>query len=235
MKKILLLSFIIFSILVNYGFSFSFEKIELQAPLSSDAVKEIGSALRFNQTSPAASLGILGFNAGVNIKMFNLTKDEWRNAIGDSTVPSMLITPQLVLSKGIIMGTDLEIMYMPVIGGSVGVGGAAVKFPLMSGSIVKPTIALRLAYSTLLQKTNFSYNNTDISLSISKGFPFITPYALVSMHNTKLKSSDLGFNKSEKCFEYGAGAKVSLGLFNIIGSIMLGEAQNYNLSFNIGI
>lgn len=240
MFKIMMVMAVVLAFLSFESFAFDFEKININDSLKEkdNVVKEIGSALRFNQTIPAASLGITGFNAGINFKVFSLSRDDWGEILEtDKKLPSSLVAPQLTFAKGLFMGTDVELMYMPVIGGDVAVGGAAVKFPVMSGGMVKPTIAMRLAYSTLLQKTNFDFTNYDLTLSISKGFVLVTPYALVSMHNTSIKVSDENYNfsVSERGLDYGVGAKLNLGLFNIIGSVMLGEGQNFNLSFNIGL
>jgi hypothetical protein len=243
MKKIFLVLILsLFSLQV-----FAFEKIEIQSNFNSlsksykeDLVTELGNVINFTQTQPAESLGLLGFNISANIKMIDIeeTKDYWLSDSGATSAAGSLdeyiIVPQLTVSKGLISGLDVEASLMPVSGADITAAGAALKWSFVEGSSIKPAFAVRAAYSTLIDKTNFDLENYDIGLSVSKGFGPVTPYGVVSYNKTEMSGISGVEDISEDSYKYGVGVKAALGLININGSVFFSDITMYNFSFNLG-
>ncbi|HON56101.1 MAG TPA: hypothetical protein PLJ38_03705 [bacterium] len=201
-------------------------------------IKEFGALISYSQTLPAESLGLIGFDICANLKIvdINENKNYWQNAT--TKINSRLIYPQLQITKGLPLDIDVSVMYMPILDADIAVGGAVVKWSFIEGSAIMPAFALRAAYSTTVKKTNFKAEDLNCSISMSKGFPIITPYIAAGMNSTKISDIEISGSsvesKSKSQFNYGAGAKISLGLININASAMFYEIPVYSLMVGFG-
>jgi len=236
MKKIIFVMIIIFTVKNIYSFS----RIEIQTStvsLNSNFVKEFGNLISFNQTSPAESLGITGFDLRGNFKIANINSDQpyWINSVSGGTSDKVYIQ-HIVISKGLPLGIDIEAAYMPIKQSKITAAGGALKWSFIKGNTVKPAFALRAAYSTLIDKTNFKAEDISISLSVSKGFGPVTPYGIVSSNITKISDVKINSisNKTVNNFKYGIGFKASIVFLKLNGSVLFGDKKIYNFSVNIG-
>ena len=67
-------------------------------------------------------------------------------------------------------------MYAKVPDSDIAVCGASLDVPIIDGGIVKPTLALRGAYSMLQGVDEFDLNTYGVEVFLSKGFGPVTPY-----------------------------------------------------------
>lgn len=243
------ITFIIAIILV---FSFSaatFEKIEFRDDNYFNAnpgeydklLEELSSMISFNQDGPAESLGLIGLNIKLNLKMAAIDdkSGRWNNAVKIGTLPSSsFICPQLIMTKGLPNDIDISAMYMPVIGADLTIGGVAVKWAFIDGGALIPAVALRASYSTALEKTNFKMEDIDLNLSISKDLGIITPYAFAGCNYGRISNVKTAINpiknNDKTTVNYGAGASLSLGLININASVCYDKKMIYSISTGLG-
>lgn len=182
---------------------------------------------------PATSLGLIGFDIGVDGTVVTFPTD-FVNALASatggatSTIPSLLILPKLNIHKGLPFGIDLGFSY-------VGLGtstqtelqsyGADIKYAILDGGLVAPTLALRLSGSL----TTFSFLQTraySLDVIFGKNFVFIDPFvgAGVSMWSGSLNVpvtsgltvSAASSGTNPRVF---AGVQLKLGFFHVTGEM----------------
>lgn len=240
----------LFSILISSSYPrqiYGFDRISLSGYFANNSeyekfIKEFGSAISFYQNLPAESLGLFGWDISVNLKTANIKENKsiWKNATGDGSkkTSNFLYYPQLTITKGIPCNIDLSASYSPISGAGISLISGAVKWEFIEGNTLIPAFSIRGAYSKLIKKTNFSMDDINISLSVSKGITILTPYAFTGFNRSKISSvSVIGASlkdKSENSFFYGAGVKCSAGVINFNGSAVFSDIPVYSLSASFG-
>ena len=140
--------------------------------------KEAGAALGYRNMAPAASLGITGFDIGIEASAISIDKNSsaWSAAF-NKDAPSYLVIPKLRARKGLPFGIDVGAMYSYVPGSNVKLYGAELSKSILSGGIATPAVGIRGTYTKLAGVSDLDVQTYGIDASISKGFPFLTPYA----------------------------------------------------------
>lgn len=144
--------------------------------------KEAGAALGYRNMAPAAPLGITGFDIGGELSAISIDKNStyWNTAFnGDA--PSYLVLPKLRVRKGLPMGIDVGAMYSYVPNTNVKLYGAEVSKSILDGSLATPAVSVRATYTKLSGVSDLGLQTYGLDASVSKGFPFITPYAGAGM------------------------------------------------------
>lgn len=124
---------------------------------------------------------MLGFDVGIAVTAVPVDTNAayWQRSTGsDFSVGDHVAVPRIVASKGLSFAT-ISAMYAKVPDSGLQVWGAALDVPIIGGGIVKPTVALRGAYSTLRGSENLDLNTYGLELFVSKGFGPFTPYAAI--------------------------------------------------------
>lgn len=181
--------------------------------------EDLGSVLGYKPLTPAAALGVTGFDIGVAVTGTALgNQSVWQKASTASgqSVPSTLPVPTLRALKGLPLDIDIGVMYAKIPSSNIQLVGGELRWAPLPGSATVPAVALRLHTSSLSGVDKVSFRTTGVDLSISKGFIGFTPYAGIGAQRVNSSADVLNlksetFNQS-KVF---AGINWNLGLFNI--------------------
>ena len=132
--------------------------------------------------APAAPLGITGFDIGGEVSAISIDKNsKYWSAAFDSNAPSYLIIPKIRARKGLPFGIDVGAMYSYVPDSNIKLYGAELSKSILDGSMASPAVGVRATYTKLAGVDDLALQTYGIDASISKGFPFITPYAGAGM------------------------------------------------------
>ena len=148
-----------------------------------DLTEQIGLAISYMPLAPAAPLGLLGFDAGVEITAINIRQSlpVWATVTPNGKVPDFIYLPKLHVQKGLPLGLDVGVVYTKMPDSNVSMIGGELKWAFLQGGIVMPAAAVRASYTKLLGVSDVDLNTYGLDLSASKGIAFLTPYAGVGM------------------------------------------------------
>ncbi len=144
--------------------------------------KEAGPAFGFRNMAPAAPLGITGFDIGGEVSAMSIDKNSsyWSSAFKNDA-PSYLIIPKIRVRKGLPLGIDVGAMYSYIPDSNVKLYGAELSKSILDGTLATPAVGVRATYTKLAGVDDLGLQTYGLDASISKGFPFITPYAGAGM------------------------------------------------------
>lgn len=204
----------------------------------------VAQAIYASPVDPARARGLLGFDIGIAITAVPVDTNAtyWQRAVGnDFTISDYVAVPRIVASKGISVAT-ISATYSKVTDTDLEVWGGAVDVPIISGGIVKPTLALRGAYSQLSGSDAYELRTYGVELFLSKGFGPVTPYAAVGRTRldaegrlsttaapTVTLTDESGGNR------YTLGVKLSLLIPKIIVEATQGEERSYAAKVSFGL
>lgn len=140
--------------------------------------KEAGAAISFKNVAPAEPLGILGFDAGIEVSAAQIHDDSgyWEAAFGEDA-PAFLLLPKLRVRKGLPLSIDVGAMYSYVPGSNIRLYGVEVSKAILDGTAATPALGIRGTYTRLSGVDDLDLQTAGVDASISKGFLFLTPYA----------------------------------------------------------
>lgn len=140
--------------------------------------KEAGVALAYKNTAPPHSLGVTGFDAGVELSAVDINPEStyWKEAFGKNA-PSYLFLPKLRVRKGLPLGIDVGVMYSNLSNTNIQLYGAEVSKSILEGGVVMPALGIRGTYTKLAGVNDLDLQTFGVDASIGKGILFITPYA----------------------------------------------------------
>ena len=141
--------------------------------------EDFGSALSYKPVTPAAPLGITGFDIGVEVTSTDISKsgNALKLATNNAVDVTRLYVPKLHVAKGLPFGIDVAASIASVPSTNIKLIGGELRVALLSGGIAYPAIALRGAMTTMSGVDELDFNTKSLDLSISKGFLMFTPYA----------------------------------------------------------
>jgi hypothetical protein len=141
-------------------------------------VEEFGAALSYKPVTPAAPLGITGFDIGLEASSTDMStsaKSAWQTLTA-TTAPTFVV-PKLYVAKGLPFDIDVAAFYSAIPTTSITLSGAAISYAIIGGGIALPAVTIRGAYTSLGGINELSFNTRSLDISISKGFLGFTPYA----------------------------------------------------------
>lgn len=196
---------------------------------------------------PARARGLLGFDIGIaatgvqvdpNAAYFQHATDN------DFTVSDYVAVPRIVASKGLSFAT-ISASYAKVPDTDITVLGGSIDYPLTSGGIATPTIALRGAYSTLRGVDDFDLSTYGVELFLSKGFGPITPYAAagyaksnaegrISLGPTPIPTDPIILTDKHSGNRFTVGVKISMLIPKLVVEATQGEERSYAAKLSFG-
>jgi hypothetical protein len=197
--------------------------------------EDLGAALSYKPVAPPMALGISGFDVGVEVTATKLQNKQVLDLASSGSAPSTLIVPKIHVHKGLPAGFDLAASYSAVPSTNISLWGAELRYALLEGGLVRPTVSLRGSLSRMQGVDQLSLNTRGLDLSIAKGFALVTPYA--GLGKVWVTSTPNGVpTLSEEKFSlnkvYG-GVNLNLGLTNLaFEADRTGDATSYG--FKIG-
>ncbi len=185
--------------------------------------EEFGAALSYKPVTPAAPLGITGFDIGIEASSTAVSTDAktaWQNLIPGTTAPTSIIVPKLYVAKGLPFDIDVAAFISAVPSTSITLTGAAISYAIIGGGVALPAVTIRGAMTSLNGIDQLSFATKSLDISISKGFLGFTPYAGVgevwitsSTTNTYATAAGITSESFNQPKVY-AGLNINLGLPN---------------------
>ncbi|HEV8540014.1 MAG TPA: hypothetical protein VGQ60_02515 [Nitrospiraceae bacterium] len=207
--------------------------------------RQLGFAASYFPLAPAAPLGILGFDIGVEATAVNISEKSsfWQKAVRDGNAPSYLVIPRLHAQKGLPFNIDVGASYTMIPGTNISLVGGEVKWAAIPGNAVLPAIAVRLSGTKLFGGSEVGLETYGVDLSISKGIAFLTPYAGIGQLwiNSRTDSAavrsvnGVDFRESENMTKAFVGLKIKPPLvpFSIVGQADFAVVSAYSLRLNV--
>lgn len=203
-----------------------------------DLSRQIGLAVAYKQAAPAETLGLIGFDIGIEVSQAMIDEDEsfWSEVSDD--MPGSLYVPKIRVQKGIpFIGMDIGASYAEIPQSDIKLMGAEIKYGLVEGGVATPAISLRGSYSTLDGIDDLDLSTYGLDLSISKGFAMITPY--VGVGQTWIKSEYTGTAltlDSEELSEtkYFGGVRVALAILMLTFDVEQADITTYTGRISLG-
>jgi hypothetical protein len=197
--------------------------------------EDLGSALSYKGVLPAESLGVTGFDLGLEVTQTKLAQSAalWNTLTGSDF--SNLYVPKLHVTKGLPLDIDIGAFYSAVPTTDIKLYGGELRWAFMPGSTVMPAVAVRGALTKLSGVNQLSLDTKSLDVSISKGFAMLTPYAGIGqVWTNSTPDSATGFTaESFTQSKLFAGANLNLGMTNLaIEFDKTGAAQS--ASFKLG-
>jgi hypothetical protein len=208
-------------------------------------VKDTGAALSYKNVAPAAPLGLLGFDVGLEAVGLNIGGTSYWDAATGGKGSDFVVVPKLRARKGLPFSIDVGAMYSAVPNSNVQLFGAELGYALMDGGAALPAVGLRATYTKLLGVDELDVQTAGIDATISKGFVILTPYAGIGALYTEGKAkgkivTDPAFIavnggkalESEKLWSarYYGGLKLTpIPLFGITGEVEYSGVMTYSL------
>jgi hypothetical protein len=208
-----------------------------------DFSEEIGSVLLYRSIGPAVSLGITGFNLGVEMMAsdINENKDYWKKAVSDGTPPSYLVNSRISFTKGLPLDFDVGVVLGKILDPDIPYFGAEARYAIVKDRALIPGVTIRGSYSQTFNVDQLDLKTYGLDLSVSKGFGVgikIIPYAGVGVSWVSSKASHLptglSLDKEEFSKTHGfLGARLEMGILAITAEVDYGVIPSYNLQLGL--
>lgn len=176
------------------------------------------SVASYKGVTPAAALGITGFDLGAELSFTPLANSGvWQKAGADI---STLIIPKLRLHKGLPFNIDIGASLSAVPDSNIKLMGVEARYSLLEGNVALPAIAVRGAYSKLSGVSQLGFDSTSVELLVSKGFVMFTPYAGIGRVWGSVTPNVSGLQKvSPTASKIFAGVNANFGLMNLAAEV----------------
>jgi hypothetical protein len=139
--------------------------------------EDLGAALSYKPLTPAAPLGITGFDVGIAVtgtQLRNTAVFDLATSQGD--IPGYLPVPTLRVHKGLPWDIDVGVMAGMVPGTNVRFYGGELRYALIAGNAVLPAVAIRGSLTKLNGVSQLDLDTRGLDISVSKGLVGFTPY-----------------------------------------------------------
>lgn len=207
-----------------------------------DLSEQIGLALAYRPLAPAAPLGLLGFDIGLEFTAVDIDENEafW-TSVTSPDLPSYLIFPKVHAQKGLPFGIDIGLVYTQIPSSNIVMYGGELKWAILKGTLATPALALRGSYTTLSGVDHLDVSTYGADLSVSKGFGPFTPYAgigqiAITSSSDALSSAGGGVGLQDESISatHGfVGAKFSLLMLSLVAEADFAAVQAYSFRINL--
>ncbi len=208
-----------------------------------DFSEEIGAVLLYRSIGPAVSLGITGFNLGVELMAsdINENKDYWKKAVSGQNPPSYLVNSRISFTKGLPLDLDVGVVLGKILDPDIPYFGAEARYAIVKDRALIPGVTIRGSYSQTFNVDQLDLRTYGLDLSISKGFGVgikIIPYGGLGASWVSSKASNLPSGLSLDKEEFSAthgflGARLELGILAITAEFDYGVIPSYNLQLGL--
>lgn len=204
----------------------------------------VAQSIYATPVEPARARGIFGFDIGVaaNAVPVDTNASYWRNSVADDfTVSDHVAVPRLVASKGFSFFT-ISGAYAKVPDTDVSMIGGSLDVPIIEGGVLRPTLAVRGAYSQLQGSDVYDLKTYGVEVFLSKGFGPITPYAAVGQMKLDAEgriqipdSPEIILTDDSSMTRYTIGVRLSLLLPKISIEATQAEERSYAAKVSFGL
>jgi len=208
-----------------------------------DFSEEIGALLLYRSIGPAVSLGITGFNLGVELMAsdINENKDYWKKSVSDGNPPSYLFNSRISFIKGLPLDFDVGVVLGKILDPEIPYFGAEARYAIVKDRALVPGITIRGSYSQTFNVDQLDLRTYGLDLSVSKGFGVgikIIPYGGLGVSWVSSKASHLtsglGLDQEEFSKAHGfLGARLEVGFLAVTAEVDYGVIPSYNLQLGL--
>lgn len=138
--------------------------------------KDIGAAAAYRGVAPGNSLGIIGFDVGLEATQSKIENSGILKQAGGGD-SSNLFAPKLHVHKGLPGGFDIGAFVSRVSGVDASLIGAEVRYQVIEDGHATPSFALRLSGTKATGVSQLNLSTVAVDAIVSKKLTFITPYA----------------------------------------------------------
>lgn len=201
----------------------------------------VGQAIYATPVEPARARGLFGFDIGVAVTAIpvDTSASYWEHAVGDEdfTISDYGVVPRVVASKGLSLVT-VSASWAKIQDTDIQIWGGSVDVPIISGGLVKPTLALRGAYAQLRGVDEYDLDSYGVEVFLSKGFGPITPYIAAGLQRSDAVgriTPTITLEDESTVHRYTAGVRISLLLPKIVVEATQGEERSYSAKISFGL
>lgn len=188
--------------------------------------EDLGAALSYKPVTPAAPLGVTGFDLGIEVTQTDMSRSSqiWSKATNGGSSISNLYIPKFHIDKGLPFGIDIAAFYSKIPTTNISLYGGELRYAILDGGLAEPAVAIRGSYTKLGGVDQLSLDTKGLDISISKGFAMFTPYAGIGevWVNSSANVTGAGGVPLSQSFTQGkifAGANLNLGFSNLAAEI----------------
>lgn len=140
--------------------------------------EDFGAAFSYKPITPAASLGLTGFDIGVELSGTDMSKSAtvWQQLTGSAMSTTTLPVARLHATLGLPFGVDVGAFVTNIPTTNINVTGANISYAILEGDWVEPALTLRAAMTNLSGISEYSLSTKSVDISFSKGLFGVTPY-----------------------------------------------------------
>lgn len=193
--------------------------------------EDLGSALSYKAVTPAAPLGVTGFDLGLEVTSTKVQNSAlWQTVTGDNV--NSIIVPKLHVFKGLPLNIDVGAFYSAIPTTNIKLYGGELRYAILEGGVALPAVGIRGALTKMSGVSELGFTTKSLDLSISKGFAMFTPFAGVgkvwsdSTPNGISTLTEESFNQN-KVF---VGGNLNMGITNLAAEYdKTGSDASYSL------
>jgi len=204
----------------------------------------VGQGIYPTPINPAGGAGLLRFEVGGAATLVEVDNNAsyWRNAVSnDFSTNGYLAVPRLVASKG-LGSSSISGTYAKVQDSDLKMYGGAYDMPIINGGLVKPTLALRVAYGRITGIDVYNLKTYGAELFLGKGIGPITPYGAVGRMYTDARGiipasgarPEIRLSDKSSVNRYTVGVRLNLFLPKIVVEATQAEQRSYAAKVSFG-
>ena len=196
--------------------------------------KDLGAAFSYKGITPAAPLGTLGFDAGVEITSTRLEHESAFSAAGAGSVSDVLV-PKLHVHKGLPGGWDVGAFVGGTSDVSASLFGAEVRYAILDDGIATPAVGVRLSGTRAAGLGDLKVSTGALDVMASKKFTVLTPYVGGGVVRTWSSAANTGLSDvRQNQGRYFGGLAVTLLAVNVAFEAER-QGDNTSLSAKLGL
>ncbi len=192
--------------------------------------EDLGSGLSYKAVTPAAPLGVTGFDLGLEVTSTKMQNTGlWSKVTGDAL--NSMIVPKLHVFKGLPLNIDVGAFYSAIPSSNIKLYGGELRYAILEGGIAQPAVGIRGALTKMSGVSQLDLNTKSLDLSISKGFAMFTPFAGVGAVWVDSTPNGIPTLTSESFHQnkFFAGGNLNFGVANVaVEYDKTGSAPSYS-------
>lgn len=200
-----------------------------------ELTENLGAATHYKGVTPAEPLGVIGFDVGLGLMSTDIDEDLFDLGSQGDFDGSGFNLARLQVHKGLPFGLDVGASIAQGIDNDATVLGAELRYNLINGGIVSPSLGVRASYSMVEGLDDLDVSNAALELTVSKGFLMLTPYAGIGIVRTTADPDEAtGLAEEEVDLEkLYLGLTINLGLAITLEADQTGDLTSYSAKAGI--
>ena len=200
--------------------------------------RELGFGLSYFPLAPAAPLGLLSFDIGIEATFVNISEKSgyWQKAVRSGDPPSWLVVPKLHAQVGLPFNFDVGAIYSIIPDSNLSLVGGELKWAVVEGGVLMPAIAIRGSGTKVLGSSEVSLETYGVDVSISKRILLVTPYAGVGQvwikSSTDSRALATQYSDTQNMTKAFVGLKLHLLFSSIVVEADFSRIAAYSLRAN---